>query len=339
MKNFAFIVNLTSIKQIKDFWPALRIVPDFIIKPFLDNFSASKVSHIKIVQSSQGKIINGFFIACPLLNQQCKDLTENLILDKIITAVRIAERLDVKVIGLDGYGSLISEKGHNTIARNLKIPVTRGDILNAWSIVEGVYRMAKIKKINLKNSSLAIIGATGSVGSLSARKLSDYVSKITVVAKERDKLERLKEEILHLNSIEVTMEEDAHNAVKDADIVINTDNSSEPAFNIEELKPNTVVCDIYQSYRMLAKPNPRQDITVIRGGLIKLPHPVKLGMNTGLPKDIICASLAETMLLTFRQSFINYSFGENINLDKLEEIADLTVQHGFEVWVPEAPVL
>jgi len=27
------------------------------------------------------------------------------------------------------------------------------------------------------------------------------------------------------------------------------------------------------------------------------------------------------------------------NPDKLEELADIAVQHGFQVWVPEAPVL
>ena len=36
---------------------------------------------------------------------------------------------------------------------------------------------------------------------------------------------------------------------------------------------------------------------------------------------------------------VSYSLGEDSNLDKLEEIADIAVQHGFEVWVPEAPVL
>jgi predicted amino acid dehydrogenase len=49
--------------------------------------------------------------------------------------------------------------------------------------------------------------------------------------------------------------------------------------------------------------------------------------------------MAETLLLTFAEKFISYSLGENINLDKLEEIADIAVQHGLEVWVPEAPVL
>lgn len=334
MQTFAFMVNLTTIKQIKNFWPALRIVPDFIIKPFLNNLAPFKVSHIKLIQSTQGKVINGYIIACPLLRRE-----ESHILDKIIAAANIAERLNAKIIGLDRHASVISDKGYDTITRRLKIPVTRPNILTGWSVVEGVYRIAKIKKINLKSSTLVIIGATDSVGSLSARKLSDYVSKITIVDKDKDKLGQLKEKILQLNSVEITIEEDAQRAVREADIVINADNSSEPAFNIEELKPNTVLCDIYPSYRRLDKPNPRQDITVITAGLIKLPKPIKLGINTGLPKDVIYASLAETMLLAFKERFVNYFLGENNNPDKLEEIADLAAQHGFEVWMPEAPVL
>ena len=29
----------------------------------------------------------------------------------------------------------------------------------------------------------------------------------------------------------------------------------------------------------------------------------------------------------------------NTNLDKLEEIANIAARHGFEVWVPQAPVM
>ena len=49
--------------------------------------------------------------------------------------------------------------------------------------------------------------------------------------------------------------------------------------------------------------------------------------------------MAETMLLTLEEKFVTYSLGESINLDKLEEIADTAVRHGFEIWAPEAPVL
>jgi len=340
MKSFAFIVSPITIRQIKDFWPMLKIVPNFIIKSSLKNLPPFKVSHIKKIQSIQGKAIEGFLIVCPLLHQQAQDLEENLVIDKVLAAGRIAERLGSRVIGLDNCASVIGDKGYDAITRNLKIPVTSGNALNTWSVFEGVYRMAKAKKINLKSSNLVIIGATDPIGSLCARKLSDYVSKITIVAEERNELEQLKERILYQNPIEVIIEEDAHRAVKDADIVINANNSSEPAFNVEELKPDAIVCDIPPFYRVrvVDRPNPRQDIIIIRGGLIKMPYPLK-GINTDLPKGIIYASLAETMLLTFEEKFVNYSFGDNINLDKLEEIADLAVQHGFEVWVPEAPVI
>jgi predicted amino acid dehydrogenase len=314
MKSFAFIVNISTVKQAKDFWPLLRIAPDFLIGSFLKKLSPFKARHIPKIQSMQGKVIHGYIIASPA--------------DKLIAAGRIAEQLGVTIIGLDRMD-----------IGNLKIPVTTGNFLNAWSVVEGVYRMAKIKKLNLKNSTLAIIGATGPIGSICARKLSDYVPKIIIVGKDGAELERLKEKILSLNPVEVIMEEDAHTAVKDADILIDTGDLSEPAFEIEELKSNAIVCDISASHRLFDKPNVRQDITVIRGGLIKMPYPVNLGINTGLPKGIINAPLAETMLLAFRERFVSYSFGDDINLDKLEEIADLSVQHGFEVWVPEAPLM
>jgi predicted amino acid dehydrogenase len=41
------------------------------------------------------------------------------------------------------------------------------------------------------------------------------------------------------------------------------------------------------------------------------------------------------MLLTLEGRYLNYSLGENINLDKLEDIADIAVRHGFEVFKPE----
>ena len=63
------------------------------------------------------------------------------------------------------------------------------------------------------------------------------------------------------------------------------------------------------------------------------------GVDTGLPKDMVYACVAETMLLTFEMQFVNYSLGDNINPDKMEEIADIAVRHGFEVWVPDAPLI
>lgn len=343
MKKFAFIVNPGNIKQFKSLWPHFRIIPDFIAKLSLRNLPPFKISHIRNIKSSQGKKIEGWLIVSPLLKSQGHNLEKNFIIDNIIAAGNRATRLGADIAGLGSLDALGVDKEYNTITENLKIPVISGSVLTAWSVFEAIYRVAKVKDIKLKESHLAVIGATTSLGSLCAKKLSDYISKLTLVGQQMDKLEALKETILsqnsHPTSPQVIIAEDAAGRVKDADIVININNSTHSTFDIEEIKPNAVLCDVFSPGNIKKRETLSKNITVIQGGLVKLPFADKASINIGLPKGIIYASLAETMLLTFTEKFISYSLGENINPDKLEELADLSVQHGFEVWVPEAPVL
>jgi predicted amino acid dehydrogenase len=335
MKSFAFIVNPLTIKQLKNLRPLLKLVPDFFLAPSLKKLPPFKVLHTGKLRSIRGKEIEGYFIISPLISKQ---LDDGFVLDRNIAAVRLAESLNAGIVGLSPDSSTLADKGH-IIGKALKIPVTNGSSLTAWSVFEAIYRIARVKNINLKECKLAVINASSPLGSLCSRKLSDYVRLITINGAEKDKLGRLKENIAQLSPVEVIMEEEADRAVKEADIVINADISSRPAFDIQKLKPNTIFCNIPSFGSATDKTGLRNDITVVEAGLIKMPYAGKLRINTGLPRDIIPASLAETMLLTFTERFVSYSLGEDINLDRLEEIADITAQHGFEVWVPQAPLL
>jgi len=323
MNTFALLVHPKNIQQIRDFCPITRIIPDFLITSCLKALPPFKV-HIR---SAQGKEIQGYLIACPLLPKQIAELSQDLVLNKIISAGQIAERLNASILGLVGFSSMAMDK-EREITKNLKIPVTCGSALTAWSVFEAIYRMAKTKNIDLKESTLAVIRATDTVGSLCARKLSEYLNKIIITDRHPDKLARLKEAIKQLSPIEITIEDDIHKAVKNADIVIITEIPEVP-LDINEFKPNAIVCDLSGSKAMARKINQSHKAHFIKGGLIKLPYPA----------NIVTASIAEAMLLTFAERFVSYSLGENINLDKLEEIANLAVKHGFEVWVPEAPVV
>lgn len=337
MKTFAYVVSPRTIEQLKSLWPAVKIVPNFILKASLKKISAFKVIHIQKLLSSRGEEIQGYIIACPFFTPQTKELDEGFIRAKIMASSKIAEQLGAGILGLSEYTSGLAEKNID-LFRYLKISVTTGSTLIAWSVIEAIYRTCKSKKISLLESTLAVIGATGAVGSLCARKLAEYVPKIIINGEYSDKLTRLKETIQHLNPVEVLIEEDAHKILKDADIVVNTSNLPGTALNLEEFKPKAIVCDVSLNRNIVTKASQRQDITVIEAGLIKFPYPIALRINLGLPKDIIPASLAETMLLAFEERLVSYSLGDNINLDKLEEIANIAVRHGLEVWVPGAPV-
>ena len=337
MKTFALLVYPDNIKQIRSFWPITRIMPDFLIKSCLKKLSPFRISRIKSLRSSQGREIQGYLIACHLLPEQMAQLDKEFILDKIIAAGKIAGRLGASILGLIGFTSIATDN-EREITKGLKIPVNCGSALTAWSVFEAIYRTAKTKNIDLKKSSLAVIRASDAVGSLCARKLSEYVSKIIITDRHGDKLIRLKEAIQHLSPIEIIIEDDVHKAVKDADIVIITE-IPDSVLDINEFKGGAIVCDLSISKSITKKVNKSHHAHFIEGGLIKLPYTAKIGKNLGLLKNIVTAPMAETMLLTFAERFVSYSLGDNINLDKLEEIADLAVQHGFEVWVPEAPVV
>lgn len=342
MKNFAFIVSPINTRQLKKLWPAMRLIPSFLIRIFSGALPRLKVLRIKELRSNQGKNIQGCLIISPLLSQQTSSLSkEELVLGRVIFAGFLAEKLGAKIIGLDCFAALAADKGYDSLVKSLKIPVTSGHALTAWSVFEGVYRIAKARKMDLKLSHVAIIGAASTALGLVARKLSDYVAKITLTDRETGKLVKLKTLILTQANIEVVIENDAGRAVKDADIVIKASclEESLPNFSLQDLKAGCVFCHIPSFYNGFDRSGLRRDITFAELGLIKLPFEQHVGVHRGLPRGTIYASLAETVLLALEEKFVNYSLGDYINLDKLEEIADLAVQHGFEVWLPEAPVL
>jgi fatty aldehyde-generating acyl-ACP reductase len=337
MHTFAFLFNPVNLKQIREFWPLTRIMPDFFVKSFLKD-QGFKISSLKTFKSSQNKEIQGYLIVSPLLPEQTIELDEELVLDKIITASYLARDLGAELLGLGGYASVVADK-KPMLHKHLKTPVTSGTSFTAWSAIEALHRLAKAKKLKLKESTLAISGASSSIGSLCARKLSASFGKIILSSREKRKLEDLKKDILQLNPVEIIIEEDAGKAISGADVIIAASTEKDSRFNIADVKPNCVILDVCLFCHFAAKNHNRQDITVVEGGIVRLPHEPHSHMSMGLPKDMVSASMAETMILTFEEKFSTCSLGENINLDKLEPIADFAVRHGFEVFVPDAPVI
>jgi predicted amino acid dehydrogenase len=338
MKTFAFLFHADNIRQVREFWPITRIVPDFFIKRFLKN-QEFKVIHIKSVKSSTNEEVQGYFIVSPALpktnGEPDPELQEELILDKIITAGFLAKDLGAQILGLGGYVSFVADK-KPMIYKHVKIPITSGTAFTAWSVVEGVYRKAKEKGIDLKKSSLAVIGADCGLGSLCSRKLSEYCPMITLSGSQRSKLDALKTMIQNMSKAEVVIEQDSQKAANDADIVIITSLEPKATFSLDSLKPHSIVCDLCLSKAIDDKELQNKSSGIIEGGLVKLPNSVHIGISLGLPKDTVCASMAETILLTLEGKFATYSLGDPINFDKLEEIANIAVKHGFEVWTPDS---
>ena len=298
--NFSFMSTPITVGQLKEAWPLIRLVPDFLVKSSAGNLPAFKVSHIRWIRSGCGREIEGYLILCPMLRRQFSSPDEELILDKVIAAGHIAERMRCAILGLGGYGPILSLPAYDKITQTLKIPVTSGNALTAWTVIEVLYRAARIKKITLQGLRTVIAGNDTCIGRLCALKLSEF--GLAVIKGGRD-------------------------ALRKAGIVINAAASIDDLVEIKDLKPGAIFCDV-SLFSLTGEAKLRDDITVIEAGLIKLPS-----------GQVVSAAMAETMLLTFEERFVDYSGAGSINPDKLEEIADIAAGYGFEVYAPEFPAL
>lgn len=328
MKTFAFLIHPLNTAQILTYWPLTRFLPGSLRKAFIkhQNF---KVLPLKKIVSSQNKEIQGYLIVCPLLPDEILQLDEETLLGKIIDAGFVAERLGAKIMGIGGYLAITADK-KPMIHKHLKVPITSGSAFTAWSIFQTVFLTAQQRKINLKDKTIAIVGPLNAVGSLCAQEFSEHAAKVILTGDWKEKLQQFSKTLKQLDLANIEIEPDVRKAVREADIVINTQTDTINLFSISDMKPKGIIHDasIFQNLSRNAKL--RKDITLIETSTIKLPFAEHTGFDL-IPDNAFCASMAETILLALEEKFVTYSLGESRNSDKLEEIANIAVRHGFEI--------
>ena len=305
MKKFGYFIHPIDARELRKFTNPFTA----ILGIFRKKESRFTIYQIKNLPSKGSQSIEGFFIALPEMFQLSPN-RETLIMERVMDAVEAAKKLGADMLGLGGFAGPLCDKGYTAFRRS-EIPLTSGSAYTAWSIFEAIYRITKAKNIDLAKQSIAIISATSAIGSLCARKLSSFCAKIILCSSDKAKLPNLQEEIAHLGSAELAVEKNPVNAASAADIAIWIDK------NLVDFKALNLT---------------------VKTGLVKLPHSLKSGLSLFPTKGIISASLAETILLTLEGKLTNYSFGDNVNPDKMTEIADIAAKYGFEVWLPEAPL-
>lgn len=276
-------------------------------------------------------------MALPFLPEEMIRRGEAYALKRLLQAAETALGLGARMLGLGGYFASVADNNPEAINKEAKLPVTSGRSYAAWSIIEGIYRAAKFKGRALKDCGVAVLGADTALGSLCARKICEYSARVILNGLNTDKLQQVKAAVIQLGR-EANIETDAGRASEGADILIIACNEC-PAIDPASLRPGAIVSNISLFCSSSAGMKRRKDITFIESGLIKVPNPGSFRARIGLPAGIVCAPLAETMVLTLTGRFVNYSSGSNIELHKAEAIADLAAASGFEVWAPEVPVL
>ena len=255
---------------------------------------------------------------------------------KVLNAMELAQKKGINITALGGFTSIIFENfnllQHKQI-RNTSLEwerFTTGNTHTAWVICKQLEINAPKIGIDLKGATVAVVGATGDIGSAVCRWLINKtgIGELLLVARQQEPLLSLQKE-LDGGTIKNLDE-----ALPEADIVvwvasmpktmeINTNNLKNPCLMIDGGYPKNL------DEKFQAK-----NIHVVKGGIVKFFKDIGWNMmelaEMQNPQREMFACFAEAMILEFEKCHTNFSWGRNnISLEKMEFIGAASVKHGF----------
>jgi len=255
---------------------------------------------------------------------------------KVLNAMELAQKKGINITALGGFTSIIFENfnllQHKQI-RNTSLEwerFTTGNTHTAWVICRQLEINAPRIGIDLKKATVAVIGATGDIGSAVCRWLINKtcISELLMVARQQEPLALLQKELDGGNI--ASLDE----ALPQADIVvwvasmpktieIDTDNLKKPCLMIDGGYPKNLD-EKFQG----------ENIYVLKGGIVEFFNDIGWNMmelaEMQNPQREMFACFAEAMILEFEKCHTNFSWGRNnISLEKMEFIGAASLKHGF----------
>ena len=186
--------------------------------------------------------------------------------------------------------------------------------------------------MDLTDANVAIIGATGTIGSICAHLMAPRAGRLTLVARNHQRLEDLAQGLAEKSSAKIVCLTDLDAAVAGADVIIVATNSPTAIINLSRVKPGAIICDVSRPRNVSEEVTfLRPDVLVIDGGVVRPPGDMETGFSFGLAPSLAYACMAETMILTMEGRYESFSLGGNVDVAKVEEISRLGKKHGFSL--------
>lgn len=333
MDTFALVIHpLNPKRDVARKYPLLaRVLPARLIHFFSRFWPPVYLSHVTgVCSEATGKEVEGWLVACPFTARQMLQMSPQTAYDKIVQTGRMAHRLGARILGLLAFTSVVGDGGV-TIARRLSIPVTTGRSLTVAVAVEALDETARCRGIRPESSVVAVVGATGSIGSACAQLLAPMVAELVLIGRRESRLAEVRARVSEAGGCTVRVSTHVED-IRGARMVLSATNATRPVIQPEHLEHGAVVCDVARPSDVSPRVDrERDDVLVIEGGVVDVPGGVDFGFDFGLPPGKAYACMAETMVLALEGRYESYSLGKDIRLGQVREMAQLAGKHGFRL--------
>ena len=305
---FAFIVHPRNRYDIERKFTFFRYIPSKIVNLFSRYFPPIILSEVTGLKSLvSGEEVKGYVISIlPTAHQMVEN--RSLALRSITQACLLAEKKGAKIIGLGGLTSSFSRGGLDLVDK-VKVGITTGHAYTGYNVAQNVFALVKYMNLDKKNISIGIVGAAGSIGSISAKLLArEGFTNLILIDLERKKHQfgDLFTEILEINSnVKITFSHQIRD-IKKCDIVIAATNAPEALIRAGDLKWGAIVVDDAQPSDVHPDVFKREDVLVVEAGVTNTPG-IHNNFNFGLKNryDNFCC-LAEVFILASNEWNKNY---------------------------------
>lgn len=299
-----------------------------------------------IVSAATGQEVICEVYALAATPREMRRMNEQVLYDRLIALAQRAKEEGCCMMGLGAYTKVVGDGGL-TVSRRASLPVTNGNSYSAaatlWAAREMVERLGGWSQPvpgELLPAKAMVIGATGSIGRVSAHLLALVFAEITLVGRRVEKLLELRDELAVLAPrVTVHMRTDPNPDLPDTDLIVTaTSNDSGRVLDIHRVKPGAVICDCSRPLDISPEDAAqRPDVLVIESGEIDLPGQLEFSCDIGLPYPSVYACLAETVLLTMEGRPESFSVGKDLSLHRVKEIYKIGLKHGAKLSAIRGP--
>lgn len=329
---FAFLVHLRSYREdLRQVARPLGWLPDRFYHGALSRRPLRPFVWSEVKVGSGPEETSGSIIMIPYSGKQLLDQSRQM-MPVIRDAIGLAVGRGAEMIGLGGLISPVT-LGGKLVAGAKGYHVTNGNAFTAVTVFRQLQSI--IHDFDRRRPTVAIVGATGSVGSLVCRLLTAYGchANLVLIARNSRKLEKLSDEITPMNGHTgiSTQISDVHQA----DIVLLVTSDSGSLLQPLHLRRNCILLDATQprnaSGAILTQ---RPDVRMLDGGLVSIPslQTNKVG-RLGLPCGVSFACMAETILLAMSGYRADFSIGNPglAHAAIIRQLSESYAHFGFDV--------
>lgn len=303
------------------FGKPFAMVPDPVWRAALKHLPVPPMVTGTMSRTDTPNKVIGRIITVPLTPTQLLTLPRNKVQGRISEAIDKARDLGASVVGL-GALTAPASVGGKAFAKRSDIGVTNG---NAFTAAMTLQAIEKLLPMLGTDPLIALVGATGSVGSCLTRLYArNHSGRLLLVARNESRLETLAAAVRH-DGVEATVSTNMGDVAK-ADLVVLLTSSPDALLRSEHLKQGAVVLDDTvprnTDERLLTE---RADVLIVDGGLVEIPG-FHLRGSIALAPKLAYACLAETMLLALSGHKGHFCMGD-AQVDQAEHILKLAKEN------------